>query len=96
MTIDAALLGTVVREAELRTSAAGKPWTSVVRSGDGDAAHKSFGRNQPLRSSHLRPRCGAPAAQVGRVDAGALIFIDTGRSATITIKALRRQRPGLA
>src|SRR5258708_24528741 len=39
MSIDAALLGTVVRDAELRTSAAGKPWMSViVRSGDGDAA----------------------------------------------------------
>jgi single-stranded DNA-binding protein len=39
MSIDAALLGTVVRDAELRTPAAGKPWMSViVRSGDGDAA----------------------------------------------------------
>jgi single-strand DNA-binding protein len=39
MSIDAALLGTVVRDAELRTSAAGKPWMGViVRSGDGDAA----------------------------------------------------------
>jgi single-stranded DNA-binding protein len=39
MSIDAALLGTVIRDAELRTSAAGKPWMSVmVRSGDGDAA----------------------------------------------------------
>jgi single-stranded DNA-binding protein len=39
MSIDAALPGTVVRDAELRTSAAGKPWMSViVRSGDGDAA----------------------------------------------------------
>jgi hypothetical protein len=39
MSIDAAVLGTVVRDAEVRTSAAGKPWTSViVRSGDGDAA----------------------------------------------------------
>jgi hypothetical protein len=39
MSIDAALLGTVVRDAELRTSVAGKPWMSVVvRSGDGDAA----------------------------------------------------------
>jgi single-strand DNA-binding protein len=39
MSIDAALLGTVVRDADLRTSAAGKPWMSViVRSGDGDAA----------------------------------------------------------
>jgi Single-strand binding protein family len=34
-----ALLGAVVRDAELRTSAAGKPWMCViVRSGDGDAA----------------------------------------------------------
>ena len=39
MSIDAALLGTVIRDAELRTSSAGKPWMSVmVRSGDGDAA----------------------------------------------------------
>jgi single-strand DNA-binding protein len=39
MSIDAAVLGTVIRDAELRTSAAGKPWMSVVvRSGDGDAA----------------------------------------------------------
>jgi Single-strand binding protein family len=39
MSIDAALLGIVVRDAELRMSAAGKPWMSViVRSGDGDAA----------------------------------------------------------
>jgi len=39
MSIDATLLGTVIRDAELRTSAAGKPWMSVmVRSGDGDAA----------------------------------------------------------
>jgi hypothetical protein len=39
MSIDAALSGIVVRDAELRTSAAGKPWMSViVRSGDGDAA----------------------------------------------------------
>jgi single-strand DNA-binding protein len=39
MSIDAALLGTVIRDADLRTSAAGKPWMSViVRSGDGDAA----------------------------------------------------------
>jgi single-strand DNA-binding protein len=39
MSIDAAVLGTVVRDTELRTSAAGKPWMSVVvRSGDGDAA----------------------------------------------------------
>ena len=39
MSIDAALLGTVIKDAELRASAAGKPWMSViVRSGDGDAA----------------------------------------------------------
>jgi hypothetical protein len=39
MSIDAVLLGTVIRDAELRTAAAGKPWLSViVRSGDGDAA----------------------------------------------------------
>jgi single-stranded DNA-binding protein len=39
MSIDAAVLGTVVKDAELRTSAAGKTWMSViVRSGEGDAA----------------------------------------------------------
>jgi hypothetical protein len=39
MSIDAALLRTVVRDAEMRTSADGKPWMSIiVRSGDGDAA----------------------------------------------------------
>jgi hypothetical protein len=42
MSVDAALLGTVVRDAELRTSAAGKPWMSVIaRSGDGDSAAAS-------------------------------------------------------
>jgi single-stranded DNA-binding protein len=39
MSIDAALLGTVVRDAELRRPAACKPWMSVILwSRDGDAA----------------------------------------------------------
>jgi hypothetical protein len=55
MTIDAALPGTVVRDAELRRSAAGKPWMSViVRSGDGDVASSCRWRSlamPPLRSA---------------------------------------------
>ena len=51
------LLGTVVRDAELRASAAGKPWMSViVRYGDGDAASfvqvTIFG-DAPLRSGSV-------------------------------------------
>jgi hypothetical protein len=64
VSLEAAVLGTVMKDAEPRTSAAGKPWISLmVRSGEGDA-------QQVARLAVF----GEAALTLGRVEKGEQIY----------------------
>jgi single-stranded DNA-binding protein len=95
--IDAAVLGTAVKEAEPRTSASRKIWTSVIlRSGDGDAA-------QFVQVSVF----GDTAVALGRIERGERLYAEgsirinewtsaAGEKRTrLSMAAWRAERPGI-